>query len=149
MNKNPTPPAPQLNLNMPVRPLHVKIVQLYLEGQSYKKICKELNTSRQTIAVTIKKYGITELLEAQLEQCQNEIAALATKAIDAVRRSLDSDDGFERLKASDIIFKLNRMYDLPRQTETTFSQMIQKILTVVPTRIDVRNPGNFPGVNSK
>ena len=131
MNKNPILPPPSKTLNVPVRPIHVKIVQLYLEGKSYKTICKMVGTNRATIANTIKRHGITEMLESQLEQCCHEIAALTTKAVDVLRRSLDSEDGYVALRAADMVFKLSRLYDTaPRKEETATTQM-QKVLELL------------------
>lgn len=124
-------PVKKKTRNYPTRPQHVKIVQAYLRGRSYNQICREVKTTKQTISKTLKTYAISDLLDEMVEQARNEICALNEKAIDAVRRSLDSDDGLESLKAADMVFKLTRMYEAaPRKEETATTQM-QKILELL------------------
>jgi hypothetical protein len=128
-------PVKKKTRNYPTRPLHVKIVQLYLQGCSYNQICREAKTTKQTISRTLKTYAISDMLDEQVEQARNEISALVERAIDAVRRSLNSDEGLERLKAADMIFKLTRMYETqPKQEETATTQM-QKILEMLKVEV--------------
>ena len=131
MNKNPIQPPPQSTLNFPIRPKHVRIIQLYLEGNTYKQISKELDTNNETISQIVKKYGITEMLMAVLEQYRYEIKGLVPLAVGAVRNSLENGEGLERLKAADMVFKLTQLYDAPQKIEETATTQMQKVLDLL------------------
>ena len=107
----------------------MEIVTRVLKGERHKDIAQAMGISRQTIYATLKRPEIKRVLDRPLKELHIEIDILLFPAREALYDALNDKSMNIRLRAVDLIFKINGMYDRkprenPHRAEAVASRII-------------------------
>lgn len=147
-----TPTLPDLAQAVELRRLkitHRRVLTLHLMGLPGTEIATRLGKSTAFVYNTIRSAPGQAFLNRAYEIVDCEIKALMPKAVEAIRRNLDCDDGQIEVRAAEQVMKLNKKYDDSSERQLTAEDVIERVLEQINpdgTRIRLSEKRIYSGV---
>lgn len=114
-----------------LRPKHKNVIALHLRGLSNRDVAFVTGLHEQYIGDILGDPLSHEVIQAYLSGIDHELAALAPKAVDALRSGLDSDNNSIKLQAADRFFKVTGKYAQAESTGETAEDVLARALARV------------------
>lgn len=118
-----------LNLKT-LKPIHMKMIELHLQGSKNGDICKALHKTPATISRWMSDPLVTNVLEDIYKQEDARLKALFPKVVDVIDDALDMQKHSigVNLKAADKWLKVHKKYDQKDDpTHQTAEDIIQQV----------------------
>ena len=110
---------------------HLAIASMHLEGRSGETIAKSINCTVVTVSRVLNDPLVKQLVSRIFSDRQMELDALAGKAIDVVRESLDKEGNTtrERLTAVDKFTKLRDSIGVEVEASESAEDIVSRIFS--------------------
>ena len=125
-----------LNLKR-LRPKHIQVLALHLQGMKQSHIANRLGLSQPWVSNVISDPLSQEYITQFLEEQKGRLTGLFARSLDAVQEGLEavhptSDNPLygTRLKAADMVFKLQGSYDEVVSSDESAEDVIERMLQV-------------------
>lgn len=109
---------------------HRRVIAAHLQGVSNTDIASALGCSQGYVSQVLNNPTVVPILQRCYEDFEREFHSLTPLCIEALRDNLIGDDGSLQLKAVDLTFKRQGVYEKKVDLTTTAEDVIEKILKI-------------------
>jgi len=121
-----------------LKPAHLRILALHLEGTRTKDIAKMCHVTTATVRNVLKSPGAQIIIDEFTDDFKDEMRILFGEAVNVIREGLDDDDIEIRLKAVDRFTKLVQPDNsAPMQQNNTQINIYNKVSQTREKFVDV------------
>lgn len=121
-----------------LKPLHRQMIAMHIGCFSNRDIAYQMNIDEITVSRVLRDPLSQELIAAYAAGVDSELAALLPLGVDAIRKSLLTDDARIALMAVDKLFRALGKFDHSHDHEKkeTAEDVIQRALGIAQTSVD-------------
>ena len=120
-----------------LKPIHHRMLALYMAGFSQTDIARTLQKTDATISRWLHDPLVLLELDRFYKSQQLRLKAIAGKAVDAVDQALDADSLSDRLKGVDRYTKLRESLGDKDQGENTAEDVIERLLQQINIQVNI------------
>jgi hypothetical protein len=121
-------PVKRSNRLKQLKPLHVKAIQLHLQGSKLEEISEKTGLTPWWICKFLKSDPARKMIAELNEHFDLEFKSLYTKSIRAIREGLNDPDINVRLKAADKYLKAHGMYREGEKGGDSAEDVIRRVM---------------------
>lgn len=134
-------------------PRHKSVIMLYVQGMKIVDIAEMVGSDYSWLCCVLKDPLVQEYINAYLSSFDDELEALAARAVSAIRDGLNADDIGIRLKAVDRYAKMSSRYNKnTKDSGETAEDLIRRALEVAKEGVSLardRAPDRARIINMK